>query len=101
MKSITNSDQLEFVGRSARMWHFTASHDMLTYRIDDCKDDIYHYIVFLGCEKVCSKTFWNVEDPKVKKGSETEYLFFDEGMEIHCEEILLLEENEFEFNKGN
>ena len=86
-------------GCQARLWEFTATHNMLVVRFVK-PDRSEMFLLFGGCHRISVRSDWRVVDPRVIRAEATgedvcdTYLFIDDapsiyvgcqGMEFHTE----------------
>ena len=92
MTNLSNSDLKIIKGGNARLWHFSPSHDRLTFRITKSNENLVKFLVFLGCEEICTTVFWKVEQPLIEKSENTRFKLVDGKINIYFEECRLMDD---------
>jgi hypothetical protein len=88
MNSVRNEKLNQLKGLTARLWDFSPSHDRLVYRINDTKDDLERYLIFVECDAISTLVFWKILNPKFSK--EGDFLVIeDNNLKVTCRELLL------------
>ena len=72
----------DFRGGSARLWHFTASHDRLAIALTAKGADVPCYLVLLGCTSVRLPTSWRLGTPALAQLNDA-FVFSDSDVEVH------------------
>jgi hypothetical protein len=83
---LTTADLVAFDGSVARLWHFSATHNMLVVRLTSVEKE-ERFLVLSGCKEMRVRTGWRIGHMEVRAVDEPFVELVDGDILVRCQDV--------------